>query len=86
MPAFGCFVLINISRLEACRKMQKWWSPRHLEVTWDSFTIALLWRFKPEDCAILPIVDDCEEELNQKLSFLNASSDESLFGQCSICL
>ncbi|MCI37952.1 swarming motility protein ybiA, partial [Trifolium medium] len=45
----------------------RWWSPRHPGVSWNMFTIALLWRFKPEDRNILPIVDD-EEEPDQNSS------------------
>ncbi|MCH80491.1 swarming motility protein ybiA, partial [Trifolium medium] len=48
-------------------KWWRWWSPRHPGVSWNMFTIALLWRFKPEDRAILPIVDE-EEEPYQEIS------------------
>jgi hypothetical protein len=42
-------------------KWWRWWFPRHPGVSWNMFTIALLWRFKPEDSNILPIFDDEEE-------------------------
>jgi hypothetical protein len=39
----------------------------HLVIPGNVFTIALLWRFKPEDRCNLPIVDD-EEEPGQESS------------------
>lgn len=52
-----------------------WWSPRHPGVSWNTFTIALLWRFKPEDRCILLVVDDNEEEPDQESSPLMKLDD-----------
>lgn len=46
----------------------KWWSHRHSQSDWDTFTTALLWRFKPEWRHLLPVlVEETEEacELSQ---------------------
>jgi len=32
----------------------RWWSRRHPQSNWDTFTTDLLWRFKPEWRHLLP--------------------------------
>ncbi|KAL5061930.1 hypothetical protein RYX36_023667 [Vicia faba] len=44
-----------------------WWSCRHPDVDWDTFTTYFLWRFKPEYRDILPVFDK-EEELDAEVS------------------
>lgn len=39
----------------------RWWYPRHPQVSWDSFTVAFLWQFKPEYRDVLPMPDEVEE-------------------------
>jgi len=39
-----------------------WWSHRHPQSDWDTFTTALLWRFKPEWRHLLPVLEEETEE------------------------
>lgn len=39
-----------------------WWSDRHPQSDWDTFTTALLWHFKPEWRHLLPVLDEETEE------------------------
>jgi len=59
-------------------KWWRWWSPLHLDVSWDDFTTPFLWRFKPEYRPILPLFNE-EEEPDQEfppLMELNESMNE----------
>lgn len=47
------------------RNQWLWWSQSHSEPTWDTFTTIFLWRFKPEQRHILPVVAE-EEEPDQE--------------------
>ncbi|CAL5212522.1 unnamed protein product [Lathyrus oleraceus] len=53
-------VVTMIMRAHALKWWQ-WWPYLHPNLNWDTFTIVLLWHFKPEWRPILPIQDEEEE-------------------------
>ncbi|XP_058751517.1 uncharacterized protein LOC131624597 isoform X1 [Vicia villosa] len=53
------------------------WCRVHPRYNWDTFTIALLWRFKPEWRPILPLDDEEEEPTSESTEDVEGASDLS---------
>src|SRR3954468_2238439 len=50
-----------------------WWSRVHPRYNWDTFTTALLWRFKPEWRPILPLDEEEETPYESTKSFYSTN-------------
>ncbi|TKY61623.1 hypothetical protein E2542_SST11474 [Spatholobus suberectus] len=50
-----------------------WWYQRHSYVSWEPFTIAFLWSFKPEFQDVLPILDEEKEPNLESWNFVLTS-------------
>ncbi|XP_058770834.1 uncharacterized protein LOC131644368 isoform X1 [Vicia villosa] len=69
-------------------KWWQWWSRRHLQANWKTFSVALLWHFKPEYRDLLPIsYEEAEPELESELSAphtLNLQKEETYLGNSAL--
>lgn len=60
-------IVIDLTMRGPALQWWLWWSPRHLRSSRDTFTTALLWRFKPEWRHLLPILDEEIEPTSESL-------------------
>jgi hypothetical protein len=68
-------ILVAGLAMDGCAlKWWLWWSRCHPTSNWDTFTIALLWRFKHEWRHLLPALDENMEEVYEPLKSIEKSS------------
>lgn len=64
------------------RQWSHWWNRRHQQVSWHMFSLAFIWRFKPEYRDIMPMSDE-EEEPETELEWLTTQGSFNIQPQDS---